>query len=177
VHRSTLQRNAKSHLQQARRAEFTQRLRALRSAWNGGSGGPHSLRNLCQHFEPRSPVFIGEFRKKRPHYLAFLNYPDVIAARYPHPTWSGLNGQLEILRRNSGGYFQSEETLKLKLGIAISQLETGRWRRPAASVRNVLDQFTQIFQSRFERESKSRQGRHNIFDKCPLGRSIVPRSA
>jgi len=29
-----------------------------------------------------------------------------------------VNGQLEIMRRNSGGYFQSEDALKLKLGMA-----------------------------------------------------------
>jgi hypothetical protein len=30
------------------------------------------------------------------------------------------NRQLEILRRNSGGYFQSEESLKLKLSLVVS---------------------------------------------------------
>ena len=63
-----------------------------------------------------------------------------------------VNGQLEIMRRNSGGYFQSEESLKLKLGLAVSQLEGGRWRRVASSVQNALDQFNALFQSRFARE-------------------------
>ena len=148
-----MQRNAKSHFSKPDAAEFTQRLRALKSAWNGEVAAAQ-FEDLCQHFEPRSPVFIGEIRKKRPHYLAFLNYPDVIRRSLSTTNLvEAVNGQLEILRRNSGGYFQSEETLKLKLGIAISQLETRRWQRPAASVRNVLDQFNAIFQSRFERES------------------------
>lgn len=57
------------------------------------------------------------------------------------------------MRRNSGGYFHSEETLHLKLGMASAQLESGRWRRPASSVQNALDQFNLIFQKRFESES------------------------
>jgi len=32
-----------------------------------------------------------------------------------------VNGQLEILRRNSGGYFHSEETLKLKRGVTMGR--------------------------------------------------------
>jgi putative transposase len=70
----------------------------------------------CQHFEPRSPEFIGEIRKKHQHYLAFLNYPDVIRRSLSTTNLAeAVNGQLEILRRNSGGYFQSEETLKLNI--------------------------------------------------------------
>ena len=57
------------------------------------------------------------------------------------------------MRRNSGGYFHSDETLQLKLAMAIAQLESGRWRRPASSVQNALDQFNLIFQARFESES------------------------
>src|SRR5579875_3260832 len=102
---------------------------------------------------PRSPSFIREIHKKRDHYLAFLNYPDVIrrSLSTTHVV-EALNGQLEIMRRNSGGSFHSEETLKLKRGLAVSQLETGRWRRVAASVQTALDQFNAIFQSRFESE-------------------------
>ncbi len=55
-----------------------------------------------------------------------------------------------MTRRHSGGSFHSEQTLKLKRGLAVSQLETGRWHRVASSVPNALDQFNAIFQSRFE---------------------------
>jgi hypothetical protein len=35
------------------------------------------------------------------------------------------NGQLEIIRCNSGGYFQSDDILKLKLGMTITSVEKG----------------------------------------------------
>jgi hypothetical protein len=54
------------------------------------------------------------------------------------------------LRRNSGGYFHSEETAKLKLGIAVTSLESGRWRSVAASVIAALAQFNAMFEARFE---------------------------
>jgi hypothetical protein len=54
------------------------------------------------------------------------------------------------MRRNSGGYFHSQDVLKLKLGLAISSLEQGRWKAPGRSVCSVLPQFNAMFQSRFE---------------------------
>ena len=147
-----LQRNAKSHFTKTDAAEFNQRIRALKSAWNAEVAAT-PFEDLCQHFEPRSPSFIREIRKKRDHYLAFLNYPDSIRRSLSTTNVvEAVNGQLEIMRRNSGGYFHSQDTLKLKLGLAVSELETGRWRRVAASVQTALDQFNAIFQSRFESE-------------------------
>lgn len=152
-----LQRNAKTHLSKPDALEFNQRLRALKSAWNAEVAATQ-FEDLCQRFESRSPVFVREIRKKRDHYLAFLNYPDSIRRSLSTTNVvEAVNGQLEIMRRNSGGYFHSEDTLKLKLGLAISQLETGRWRRVAASVQNALDQFNALFQSRFEKEESSVQ--------------------
>ena len=61
-----------------------------------------------------------------------------------------INGQLEIMRRNSGGYFHSEDTLKFKLGLAISSLENGKWRTPNRRIHSELDQLNAMFQARFE---------------------------
>jgi transposase-like protein len=147
-----LQRNAKSHFSKTEAAEFNQRLRTLKAAWNAEVAATQ-FEDLCQHFQSRSPTFLREIRKKRDHYLAFLNYPDAIRRSLSTTNVAeAVNGQLEIMRRNSGGYFHSEPTLQLKLSPAVSQLETGRWRRVAASAQSALDQFNAIFQARFETE-------------------------
>src|SRR6266581_4296564 len=152
-----LQRNAKSHLSKTDATEFNQRLRALKTAWSPEVAAAQ-FEDLSQRFESRSSVFIREIRKKRDHYLTFLNYPDTIRRSLSTTNVvEAVNGQLEIMRRNSGGYFQSQDTLKLKLGLAVTQLETGRWRRAATSVQNALDQFNALFQSRFEKEESSVQ--------------------
>jgi len=148
-----MQRNAKSHLSKTDAPEFTKRMRALKTAWNQEVASAQ-FEDLCQRFQSACPSFIAEIRKKRDHYLAFLNYPDAIRRSLSTTNVvEAVNGQLEIMRRNSGGYFHSNETLQLKLGMAISQLESGRWRRAASSVQNALDHFNLIFQARFESES------------------------
>ena len=148
-----MQRNAKSHLNKTDAPEFTKRMRALKTAWNQEVASSQ-FEDLCQRFHSAYPSFIAEIRKKRDHYLAFLNYPDPIRRSLSTTNVvEAVNGQLEIMRRNSGGYFHSAETLHLKLAMAIGQLESGTWRRTASSVQSALDQFNLIFQARFESES------------------------
>jgi hypothetical protein len=57
------------------------------------------------------------------------------------------------LRRNSGGYFQSEDTLKMKLGMTISSLENGQGSRINPRLEAALHQLNAIFEARFEKES------------------------
>ena len=94
---------------------------------------------------------MAELRKKREHYLAFLKYPEYMRKSFSTTNIvEAVNGQLEIMRRNSGGYFHSEDTLKLKLGLAVSSLENGRWRTVARTIAAALAQLNAMFQSRFE---------------------------
>jgi putative transposase len=96
-------------------------------------------------------TWIAELRKKREHYLAFLKYPEYMRKSFSTTNVvEAINGQLEIMRRNSGGYFHSEDTLKFKLGLAISSLENGRWRSTSRTIATALAQLNAMFQSRFE---------------------------
>jgi len=145
-----MQRNAKTHLSKADAGEFQQRWRAIKSCWNLELAH-QQFEELCDRFTKTSSSFIAELRKKRPHYLAFLSFPESIRRSFSTTNAvEAINGQLEIMRRNSGGYFYSEDTLKLKLGLAISSLEEGRWRSPGRTTSAVLHQLNAIFQSHFE---------------------------
>jgi transposase-like protein len=148
-----MQRNAKSHLSKTDAPEFAKRIRAIKTAWSEEVAGAQ-FEDLCQRFQPSYPSFIAELRKKREHYLAFLKYPDSVRRSFSTTNVvEAVNGQLEIMRRNSGGYFQSEDALKLKLGMAVTHLEAGSWRRIAVSVDAALDQLNAMFESRFETEA------------------------
>ncbi|HZQ23285.1 MAG TPA: transposase, partial [Terriglobales bacterium] len=147
-----LQRNAKTHLSKTDAAEFQQRWRALKASWNI-EVAQQQFEQLCDRFAKGYPTFVADMRKKRPHYLAFIAYPDSIRRSFSTTNAvEAVNGQLEILRRNSGGYFQSEESLKLKLGLIVSGLEQQRWRDPtrSGSISAALPQLNTMFQSRFE---------------------------
>ena len=145
-----MQRNAKNHLSKPDNTEFQQRWRTIKSSWNLDVAN-QQFEELCQRFANSYPTFIAELRKKRSHYLAFLPYPESIRRTFSTTNVvEAINGQLEIMRRNSGGYFQSEDILKLKLGLVISSLEENRWRSPGRALCSVLSQLDAMFQSRFE---------------------------
>jgi putative transposase len=147
-----MQRNARNHLSKVDSAEFQQRWHAVKSTWDEPVGSTQ-FEELCQRFDHDYPTFIAELRKKRDHYLAFLKYPDAIRRSLSTTNAvEAVNGQLEIIRRNSGGYFQSEDTVKLKLGISISSLENGRWSKVSGRVQECLHQLNAQFQMRFESE-------------------------
>ena len=96
---------------------------------------------------------MAELQRKRDHYLAFLKYPDAIRRSLcTTNTLEAINGQLEIIRRNSGGYFQSDDTLKLKLGLTITSLENGRWLKINGRLEAALPQLNVMFETRFETE-------------------------
>lgn len=145
-----MQRNAKTHLSKTDAAEFQQRWRAIKSSWDVEVGN-RQFEELCDRFANASPTWIAELRKKRQHYLAFLQYPESMRRSFSTTNVvEAVNGQLEMMRRNSGGYFHSEDTLKFKLGLAISSLEDGCWRSGARSIFAALPQLNAMFQTRFE---------------------------
>jgi len=145
-----MQRNAKTHLSRTDAVEFQQRWRAIKSSWDVEVGN-RQFEELCDRFVKAYPTWIGELRKKRQHYLAFLKYPEYMRKSFSTTNLvEAVNGQLEIMRRNSGGYFHSEDTLKFKLGLAVSSLEDGKWRIPNHRIFSVLPQLNAMFQTRFE---------------------------
>ena len=145
-----MQRNAKTHLSKTDSTEFQQRWRAIKSSWDVDVGN-RQFEELCDRFAKAYPTWIGELRKKRLHYLAFLKYPEYMRKSFSTTNLvEAINGQLEIMRRNSGGYFHSDDTLKFKLGLAISSLEDGRWRTGCRTIFATLPQLNAMFQSRFE---------------------------
>lgn len=147
-----MHRNAKSHLSKTDAAEFKRRLRSIKAAFDNERAASQ-FEELCEHFAPSYPSFVAELRKKKEHYLCFMKYPEPIRRSLSRTNVvEAVNGQLERIRRNNGGYFQSEETLKLKLGMTIDYLQTGKWRRVAAPIRESLDQLNSMFQARFENE-------------------------
>jgi len=145
-----MQRNAKTHLSKADAVEFQQRWRAIRSCWDLEIAN-RQFEELCDRFSKANPTWMAELRKKKEHYLAFLKYPEYMRKSFSTTNVvEAINGQLEIMRRNSGGYFHSEDTLKFKLGLAVSSLENGRWRTVARTIAVALPQLNAMFQSRFE---------------------------
>jgi putative transposase len=147
-----LQRNVRRHMSKADGVEFNQHIKAIKASVDIDSATKLFI-DLLDKYEPMYLSFIKEVRKKQQHYLAFLKYPRSI-----QPTFSTtnpvetVNNQLERLRCNAGGLFQSEHNAKLKLGVVIQQLEEGCWKSPSGSVQSVLTDLHLLFANAYEQE-------------------------
>lgn len=145
-----MQRNAKSHMSKANTAEFMQRLKTIKACYDPELA-EGQFEQMCDHFAKDAPAFIEAIRKKRSYYLAFLKYPDSIRMSFSTTNAvEAVNSVLENMRRNNGGYFQSERVLKLKLGLAVAHLEDGVWRRYGGQVGAALPALRAMFETRFD---------------------------
>lgn len=148
-----MQRNAKSHFSKTEAAEFLSRVRSIKASFSTERAAA-DFDELCKDFHNAAPAFVDALSKKRDHYLCFVAYPDRFRITVSTTNAvEAVNGQLERLRRNNGGYFHSEPNLEMKLGLAISYLENGRWKKPAGGTCAVLDQLNAMFERRFEHEN------------------------
>ncbi len=148
-----LERNVSRHLAKQDARNFLRRLKTIKAAYDPEAAAAQ-LEELCDDFEAKAPTFIRTVRTKREHYLAFLRYPDQIRKSLSTTNAvEAINGQLEISRLNSGGYFQSQGLAKAKLAIAITRLETKRWIRPPANLASALTELNLMFEARFETEA------------------------
>ena len=145
-----MQRNAKSHFSKSDAATFLARIRAIKASFSSQRAAA-DFDDLCAEFKDKSPAFIKALLAKRDFYLRFIDYPDRFRTSLSTTNAvEAVNGQLERLRRNNGGYFHGEDNLDMKLGIAITYLENGKWRKPAGGTIAVLDQLNAMFEHRFE---------------------------
>ncbi len=145
-----MQRNAKTHLSKPDSLEFLQRWRAIKSSWDLEVGN-RQFEELWDRFAKSYPTWIADLRKNRPHYLAFLQFPESIRRSFSSINLvEAINGQLESLRCISGRYFHSDDTRKFKLGLSISSLEESRWKTASRNISAVLSQLNAIYQARFE---------------------------
>ena len=143
-------RNARKHLSKKDFRIFHAGWKGVRNAWDPELGA-RRFEDLCSQFEDRYGTWIAYLRKNRRCLLAFLGYPSRVRASLATTnTAEAVNGQLEILRRNSGGYFQSRRSLQCKLALAVRQLHEVRWKSPVRTVCAELPALQALFRQRFE---------------------------
>ena len=149
-----LKRNVPLHLDKEDAQVFLDRLRSVGSAYDVTQAAK-LFDDLCTDFADKSPSWIKALTRKREHYLAFIAYPIPVRPMFSTTNVvEAVNGQLERMRRNNGGYFHSDDTLKLKLGITTDALESGKWNKTATRVATALTQLNALFERRFEHELK-----------------------
>lgn len=109
---------------------------------------------LCERFEKKYPAYIKTLLNKKEQYFAFMKYPEPIRKHiYTTNAVENLNSRLEVLRINSGGYFQSIKTADVAIYVTVERMKK-KWNKPLAAFREVLYEMKQMFNTRFMQQTQ-----------------------
>lgn len=65
-----------------------------------------------------------------------------------------INSRLELVRANTGGYFQSMRTAEIAIYVTISRIEKQRWQKPMPLVKSAIYELRQMFIAKFFKETQ-----------------------
>lgn len=144
-----LQRNVKRNLGKIEAKEFNSELSLIRRS-KTQEQALEKFKDLCTKFKDKNKTFIDYISKKANLYFNFLNYPEPIRKHiYTTNIIENFNSRLEVLRVNSGGYFQSTKTVEIAIFVQANKLKNNRWYKPINSFREAQYELNQIFNTKF----------------------------
>jgi transposase-like protein len=141
-----LQRNLKRKLSR----EAARLLRGIKEA-KDREEGEELFSALCRVVEGENAKWAKGLSAKAEKYLAFLEYPQEVRKHiYTTNPVESVNGGIELMRLELGGYFPSQRALEVNLFIQVVNLQDRWWRRPVPGVRAKSYELLQIFAMRYE---------------------------
>jgi len=60
-----------------------------------------------------------------------------------------INSRIELIRANTGGYFQSVKTAEVAIYVTVSRIEKNKWKEPLPLVKSALYELKQMFVKKF----------------------------
>jgi len=148
-----LVRNAKLHLSKEDYKYFREEMKRIEGV-GGYDEAYTAFMELVEWLKERGyKYFAKELRGKAEEYVVYTRFPEEIRSRVKSTNASeNLHKELERIRRNGGGYFQSMKILEAKWGIFIRGLEEGVWSKPEPRFKGVLPELHKMFREVYEEE-------------------------
>ena len=106
---------------------------------------------LCEYLDNAGyKSWSKHLRKRIDNYTASLHYPEEIQKHIKSTnSVEGINNDIEIYKRNSGGYFHSTRDLMVKMKIMLDHKYQNKWKKPLAIFKHKIYEINQIFLKQF----------------------------
>ena len=143
-------RNAKLYLSKEEYKRFKEEIETVERAKTFDEA--YSIfQKIIGNIEKKHPYFAKELRGKAEHYVTFTLFPEELRARVKSTNMcENLHNELEKIRLNTGGYFQSEKILYAKWFIFIKGLHSKRWSKPDPRFKGAMRELHNLFFQNFE---------------------------
>jgi putative transposase len=139
-----MQRNVRKNMGKQDAKEFNQSLSQIKLSQSFDSG-KQKMSDLLDNYKKQYPTFINYLEKNLDNYLPFLNLkPDIRKHFYTTNCVESFNSILENFRNRMGGFFQSEDALKINIFIRYRQLKK-KWGKGIPRVIAELYYLRQLF--------------------------------
>lgn len=107
---------------------------------------------LCDSWSATYPTFMQALSSKAKHYFAFVHlHIDVRKFFYTTNSVESFNSILERHRLQMGGFFQSEECLRVNVFITLRKLHQNKWKNGVPLIKSALYTLRQLFATQYER--------------------------
>ena len=144
-----LARNGRRNMGAEDARQFVQVVRELKDT-DSEERASERLQAFLQAHRGKYPAFIERVQANLPHYLAFLQLPaDLRKFFYTTNSVESFNSVLEKMRIASGGFFQSEQSLKINVYIRYLRLKAKKWTKGFPSIKVYLYACRQLFAQRY----------------------------
>ena len=108
--------------------------------------------NLCSSYKEKYPHYVKALLEDTDNYFAFIKLPKA-ARKYFYTTniVESFNSILESSRQKNGGFFQSQDCLKVNIDISILSLSNRIWKKRIPLLKANLYEVRQLFATQYGR--------------------------
>jgi len=144
-----MQRNIKKNMSKQDAKQFYEELSLIKKI-NDYEKAIVKFEDLCKSYEKKYPSYIKGLLNKKDNYFNYKKYPEQVR-KYIYTTnvVENINSRIELIRANTGGYFQSIKTAEVAIYVTVSRIEKNKWKEPLPLVKSALYELKQIFVKKF----------------------------
>lgn len=149
-----MQRNLKKNMNREDVRLFNEELEIIKRM-NDFDKAVTRFEELCKRFEKKYPAYIRSLVKKKESYFQYVKYPEEVRKHiYTTNIIENINSRLELVRANTGGYFQSMRTAEVAIYVTFSKIEKTKWKNPMPLVKSALYEIKQMFNAKFFKQTQ-----------------------
>ena len=150
-----MQRNIKKNMSKQDAKQFYEELSLIKKI-NDYEKAIVKFEDLCKSYEKKYPSYIKGLLNKKDNYFNYKKYPEEVR-KYIYYTTNAvenINSRIELIRANTGGYFQSIKTAEVAIYVTVSRIEKNKWKEPLPLVKSALYELKQIFVKKFYEQTQ-----------------------
>jgi len=144
-----MQRNIKKNMSKQDAKQFYEELTLIKRI-DDFERAVLKFEELCKTYEKKYPAYIKGLLNKKENYFNYKKYPESVR-KYIYTTnvVENINSRIELIRANTGGYFQSVKTAEVAIYVTVSRIEKNKWKEPLPLVKSALYELKQMFVKKF----------------------------